>query len=86
MYANRRRLKTESGIARMRRRGTPIQRTFTHRYDTGGLRWVRLRGPDTIAQRLLIHAAAFHLNLILRQRLGVGTARQAADLLAALCF
>jgi len=74
VYANRRRLKTESGIARMRRRGTPIQRTFTHRYDTGSLHRVHLRGPDTIAQRLLIHAAAFHLNLILRQRLGVGTA------------
>jgi hypothetical protein len=49
VYANRRRLKTESGIARMRRRGTPIQRTFTHRYDTGSLHRVHLRGPDTIA-------------------------------------
>jgi len=45
-----------------------------------------LRGKDNIAKRLLIHAAAFHLSLILRQLLGVGTARQAADLLAALCF
>jgi hypothetical protein len=32
-----------------------------------------LRGQDTIAQRLLIEAAAFHLSLILRPRLGVGT-------------
>ena len=72
VYANRR-LKTESGRARMRRRGTPIQRTSAHRYDTGGLRRVRLRGQDTIAQRLLTHAAAFHLGLILRPRLGVGT-------------
>jgi hypothetical protein len=47
---------------------------------------VHLRGKDNIAKRLLIHAAAFHLSLILRQVLGVGTARQAADLLAALCF
>jgi transposase len=54
--------------------------------DTGGLRRVHLRGKDNIAKRLLIHAAAFHLSLILRQLLGVGTARQAADLLAALCF
>ena len=45
-----------------------------------------MRGQDTIAQRLLIHAAAYHLILILRPRLGVGTARQAADLLTALCF
>jgi hypothetical protein len=54
--------------------------------DTGGLRRVHLRGKDNIAKRLLIHAAAFHLSLILRQLLGVGTARQAADLLAALRF
>jgi hypothetical protein len=53
--------------------------------DTGGLR-LHLRGKDNIAKRLLIHAAAFHLSLILRQVLGVGTARQATDLLAALCF
>ena len=63
----------------------PSERTSAHRYDTGGLRWVRLRGQDTVAQRLLTHAAAFHLGLILRPRLGVGTARQAADLLTALC-
>jgi len=62
------------------------ERTFAHLYDTGGLRRVHLRGKDNIAKRLLIHAAAFHLSLILRQLLGVGTARQAADLLAALCF
>ena len=47
---------------------------------------VSARGKDNIAKRLLVHAAAFHLSLILRQVLGVGTARQAADLLAALCF
>jgi hypothetical protein len=67
-------------------------RTWPTRLST---RWIRtraacgelhLRGKDNIAKRLLIHAAAFHLSLILRQLLGVGTARQAADLLAALCF
>jgi len=45
-----------------------------------------LRGQDNIAKRLLIHAAAFHLSLILQRLLGMGTARQAADRLAALCF
>ena len=35
--------------------------------DTGGLRRVHLRGKDNIAKPLLIHAAAFHLSLILRQ-------------------
>jgi hypothetical protein len=54
--------------------------------------WATSRGSTpsaartNIAKRLLVHAAAFHLSLILRQVLGVGTARQAADLLAALCF
>jgi len=86
VYANRRRLKTATGKALMRRRGVLMERTFAHLYDTGGLRRVHLRGKDNIAKRLLIHAAAFNLSLILRQLLGVGTARQAADLLAALCF
>jgi len=86
VYANRRRLKTSTGQALMRRRGVLMERTFAHLYETGGLRRVHLRGKDNIAKRLLIHAAAFNLSLILRQVLGVGTARQAADLLAALCF
>jgi len=50
------------------------------------MRRVHLRGKNNIAKRALIHAAAFNLSLILRQMLGVGTARQAADLFAALCF
>jgi hypothetical protein len=70
----------------MKRRGTQIERSFAHLYETGGLRWAHLRGQDNIAKRLLIHAAAFNLSLILRRLLGVGTARQAADRLAALCF
>jgi transposase len=86
VYANRRRLKTSTGQALMRRRGVLMERTFAHLYETGGLRRVHLRGKDNIAKRLLIHAAAFNLSLILRQVLGVGTARQAADLLGALCF
>ena len=50
------------------------------------MRRVHLPGKNNIAKRALIHAAAFNLSLILRQMLGVGTARQAADLVAALCF
>ena len=68
----------------MRRRGEVVERSFAHLYDTGGMRRVHLRNKDNITKRVLIHAAAFHLSLILRQVLGVGTARQAADLLAAL--
>ena len=67
-------------------RGERIERSFAHLYDTGGMRRVHLRGKNNIAKRALIQAAAFNLSLILRQMLGVGTARQAADLVAALCF
>jgi len=84
VYANRRRLNTKTAKALMRRRGELVERSFAHVYDTGGMRRVHLRKRDNIAKRVLIHAAAFNLSLILRQVLGVGTARQAADLLAAL--
>src|SRR5438105_4187 len=86
VYANRRRLDTKSAKALMRRRGELIERSFAHLYDTGGMRRVHLRGKNNIAKRVLIHAAAFNLSLILRRMIGVGTARQAADLIAALCF
>jgi len=86
VYANRRRLNTKMAKALMRRRGELIERSFAHLYDTGGMRRVHLRGKNNIAKRALIHAAAFNLSLILRQVLRVGTARQAADLFAALYF
>ena len=86
VYANRRRLDTKSAKALMRRRGELIERSFAHLYDTGGMRRVHLRGKNNIAKRVLIHAAAFNLSLLLRRMIGVGTARQAADLIAALCF
>lgn len=86
VYANRRRLDTRIARALMRRRGELIERSFAHLYDTGGMRRVHLRGKNNIAKRALIHAAAFNLSLILRQMLGVGSARQAADLFGALCL
>jgi len=63
-----------------------MERSFAHLYDTGGMQWVHLRGMNNIAKRLLIHPAALNLSLILRQVLWVGTARQAAQLLAGLCL
>jgi transposase len=86
VYANRRRLDTQTAKALMRRRGELIERSFAHLYDTGGMRRVHLRGKQNIAKRALVHAAAFNLSLILRIALGVGTARRAADRLAAACF
>src|ERR1051326_3115399 len=86
VYANRRRLGNQTAKALLKRRGELIERSFAHLYDTGGMRRVHLRGKNNIAKRVLIHAAAFNLSLILRRMIGVGTARQAADLMAALCF
>ena len=86
MYSNRRRLNTHIGKALLRKRGELIERSFAHLYDTGGMRRVHLRGQDNIAKRVLVHAAAFNLSLILRQILGVGTARQAASVATELCF
>lgn len=86
VYANRRRLRTKTAKGLMRRRGELIERSFAHLYDTGGMRRVHLRKKNNIAKRVLIHAAAFNLSLILRQVLGVGTARQAAGISTALCY
>jgi transposase len=85
VYANRRRLQTKTAKGLMNRRGELIERSFAHLYDTGGMRRVHLRKKNNIAKRVLIHAAAFNLSLILRQVLGVGTARQAAEISTALC-
>ncbi|MCL6546462.1 MAG: hypothetical protein K6T61_14655 [Bryobacteraceae bacterium] len=83
VYANRR-LQSRTARALMRRHGKRIERSFAHLDDTGGTRRVHLRGKSNIAKRLLIHVAAFNLSLILRQLLRVGTAPQAAELIAAL--
>jgi len=59
----------------MRRRGELVERSFAHGYDTGGMRRTPLREHPNILKRRLIHAAGFNLSLVLRKRLGLGTAR-----------
>ncbi len=75
VYANRRRIRGPRGSALLRRRGEYLERTFAHTYDTGGMRRTHLRGHSNILKRLLIHAGAFNLGLIMRQLIGVGTPR-----------
>ena len=75
VYANRRRIRGQRGKRLMKKRGEFIERSFAHCYDTGGMRRTHLRGHENILKRLLIHVAGFNLSLILRQRLGLGTAR-----------
>ena len=63
----------------MRRRGELIERSFAPLYDTGGMRRTHLRGHSNILKRLLIHAGAFNLGLLMRAILGVGTPRGLQD-------
>jgi transposase len=86
VYANRRRLETKTAKGLMRRRGELVERSFAHLYNTGGMRRVHLRGKENIAKRVLLHASGFNLSLILRVVMGIGTARQAADMLTAVYF
>src|SRR5260370_37855397 len=59
----------------MRRRGKDVERSFAHMYDTGGLRRTHLRGHHNILKRLLVHAGAFNLGLLMRKVFGRGTPR-----------
>jgi hypothetical protein len=59
----------------MRRRGEYVERTFAHVYDTGGLRRTHLRGHQNILKRLMVHAGAFNLGLLMRHAIGRGTPR-----------
>jgi transposase len=75
VYGNRRRIRGRRGRRLMRGRGERIERSFAHLYDTGGMRRTHLRGHENILKRLLIHAGAFNLGLLVRRILGVGTPR-----------
>lgn len=87
VYANRRRLRGRRGKRLQKARSELTERSFAHLYETGGMRRVHLRGRENILKRLLVHAAAFNLSLVLRKVLGVGKPRQlqgvCCDLLAA---
>jgi transposase len=84
VYANRRRIRGERGKRLLRRRGELVERSFAHLYKTGGMRRTHLRGHENILKRLLIHAGAFNLSLVFRQRLGAGTPKGLNDLCLAL--
>jgi transposase len=75
-YENRRRTRGDRGKRLQKVRSELTERTFAHMYETGGMRRVHLRGRDNILKRLLVHAAAFNLSLMLREELGAGTPRE----------
>jgi transposase len=75
VYGNRRRINGARGKRLLRRRGEYLERSFAHVYDTGGLRRTYLRGHPNILKRLLVHASAFNLGILMRQVCGRGTPR-----------
>src|SRR5450432_515526 len=75
VYQNRRRIRGERGKRLLRERGELVERSFAHMYETGGMSRTHLRFHDNIIKRLLIHAGAFNLSLIMRKISGRGTPR-----------
>jgi transposase len=75
VYGNRRRIRGERGKRLLRQRGERVERSFAHMYETGNMRRTHLRCHDNIIKRLLIHAGAFNLGLVMRKLAGSGTPR-----------
>ena len=83
VYANRRRVKGERGRRLLRSRGERIERTSAHCYETGGMRRLYLRGRANVAKRVLMHAAAFNVGLLMRVRYGLRKPRSCSRAAAA---
>src|SRR5215469_14615474 len=60
-------------------RGERIERNFAHRFDTGGLGRLYVRGKENIHKKFLIQAAACTLALLMRSVYGSGKPRAAHD-------
>jgi transposase len=84
VYQNRRRIQGERGKRLLRQRGERVERNFAHLYETGAMRRTHLRCHRKILKRLLIHAAAFNLGLVMRKISGCGTPRGMAECLQTL--
>ena len=85
VYANRRRVKGERGRRLHRGRGEKLERSFAHCYETGGMRHLYLRGRENVAKRVLIHAAAFNMGLLMRVAYGLAKPRSLSAAAAAVC-
>jgi transposase len=71
--ANRRRTQSERGKALQKLRSEHVERSFAHMYETGGMRRTHLRGRKNILKRLLFHAVAFNVALLVRKVHGIGS-------------
>jgi transposase len=86
VYANRRRVKGERGKRLLKSRGEKLERTFAHCYETGAMRRLPLRGRENIAKRVLIHAGAFNIGLLMRVKYGLRKPRSHCAAACALVF
>jgi transposase len=84
VYANRRRVRGERGLWLLRQRGEKLERWTQHLYDRGGMRRVHLRGRENILKRLVVHAGAANLGLLMRKLFGKGTPHSLAGRLPAM--
>jgi transposase len=84
VYRNRKRIRGARGKRLLRQRGERLERPCAHLYETGRMRRVHLRGHDNIRKRLLVHASALNLGLLMRTLFGVGTPRSLQGRVAAL--
>ena len=78
VYANRRRVRGARSKRLQKLRGELCERSFAHCYETGAMRRVYLRGSDNVLKRVLVHAAAFNIGLLLRKLTGWGKPRAAS--------
>jgi transposase len=84
VYANRRRIRGPRGLRLLRQRGEKLERWNQHLYDRGGMRRVHLQGRENILKRLVVHAGAANLGLLMRKLFGKGTPRGFAGALSAM--
>ena len=84
------RARLSSGVAReaFKRRAEIVERSFAHNLDRGGMRRTWLRGRENVHKRYLLHVAGHNLSLLMRQRIGAGTPREAvaADMAVFSCL
>lgn len=83
VYANRRRVRGQRGKRLLRKRGEMLERWNEHLYDRGGMRRLHLRGRENILKRLVVHAGAANLGLVMRKTFGAGTPKRLQGRLAA---
>ena len=72
---NRERVGSAEGKQLQKLRTEKVERSMAHMYETGAMRRLHLRGRENIRKRLLVHASAFNLGVLMRSVTGIGTPR-----------